>query len=320
MPTTRTHVPRKKKRTNIARLSNEPDMISLEHFPTWRGVVLNKKMYDAMEILKGLRNHPNAFRTVPHSRRPLTPANVQAAMAVLGRVPKNPNAMTYNEFWSRRANKRFRKSEKHQRTVDSPQYVSYKHQLTRLNTALGAALALYTRPGTPRAVGYDELVDLTDTIRNAITSSKSNKGLALYKVLLSPLAFEYIPRSFVRGPTSTRMDKPIIQELGRLRLVIAAALRAQAANPFYVGSPSELENAIASIRAATTPASVEREVFGKLLYQSRRDRTPSPPRRHPNVHPPRLQRQIGFRYANSPNSSRASTPRVIGGPGIPNRH
>lgn len=258
--------PLRKKRTNNTRLSNDPNLISFEHFPVWRGVVLNKKLYDALKIVKAVRNHPNTFRTVPHTRRPLTPANIQAAMAVVGRFPKNPNAMTYNAFGSRRAIKRYNKSEKYQHVVGSPQHTSFKAQLTRLHAAIASALQVYARPGTARAVGYHELVDLTDRIEAAVaTANERARTRAIWRVLINPVAFDfsYTP-PVARGPVSTRMDKPIIQELRRLRQAIAAAIYTYSAAPF-TSSADELDYSIALLRAATSPPAVERELFSKLL-------------------------------------------------------
>jgi hypothetical protein len=257
----------RKKRTNNTRLSNDPNLISFEHFPVWRGVVLNKKLYNAWEIVKAVRNHPNTFRTVPHSRRPLTPANIQAAMAVVGRLPKNPNAMTYNAFGSRRAIKRFNKSEKYQNVPGTPQHASFKAQLTRLHAAIASAIQVYARPGTARAVGYHELVDLTDRIEAAVATANARRRTdALWRVLIYPVAFKYMP-PVARGPVSTRMDKPIIQELRRLRQAIAAAIHTYSAAPF-TSSADELDYSIALLRAATSPAAVERELFSKLLRRT----------------------------------------------------
>ncbi len=97
----------RKKRANNTRLSNNVNHISLDHFPVWRGVTWNKKLYDAKEIVQALKKYPNAFTKVPHTQKPLTPNQVKAAMAVMGRVPVGNGGTRYTNYESRRAGKRW---------------------------------------------------------------------------------------------------------------------------------------------------------------------------------------------------------------------
>ena len=64
-------------------MSTEPNIISLEHFPTKRGVLLNKQLYDAAFMAK----HLKAGRTnIPHSRTKLTANQYQEIMEKTGKV------------------------------------------------------------------------------------------------------------------------------------------------------------------------------------------------------------------------------------------
>lgn len=248
-------------------MSNDIDLLSLERFPTWRGVMLNKKMYDALEIVKAVRHHPNTFRTVPHTRRPLTPANIQAAMAVVGRLPKNPNAMTYNAFESRTRAKRVNKAARHQTVPGTPQHTSFKHQIERLATAMAKALTAYARPGTRRSVGYHELVDLTAEIEAAVDSFQRDGGRAVQRVLVGPIMTW---RPSVRGsPTPAYLNSVMTKEIHRLRRAVTEAFRLYAAaGAGFYGSPGELEHVITVIGSAKTAAAIERALFARLLLNS----------------------------------------------------
>lgn len=87
-------------------MSNEPNMISLAHFPTKRGVMLNKKLYDAAQLSRLLKqSRSSQQRVVPHSRRPLTNAEIHEIMTKSGRVKRTGGSSSsnpYDAYMSRR--------------------------------------------------------------------------------------------------------------------------------------------------------------------------------------------------------------------------
>ena len=85
-------------------MSTEPDMISLEHFPSTRGVMLNTKLYNAATLARHLKT---GKKNVPHSRRQLTEAEYERIMHKAGRyrVP-HTDKLGYSQYHSRTAHKK----------------------------------------------------------------------------------------------------------------------------------------------------------------------------------------------------------------------
>ena len=63
-------------------MSQEPDIISLDHFPLKRGVMLNTKLYNAATLARHLKT---GRQNVPHSRRKLTPNEYHNIMHKAGK-------------------------------------------------------------------------------------------------------------------------------------------------------------------------------------------------------------------------------------------
>lgn len=83
----------------------DPDPISFEKFPLARGVWLNKKIYNSASLSKMLKA---GYSIVPHTRRRLTPDEIDSIMYSSGRRPKNhtmyadmPSVVTYEDYQSR---------------------------------------------------------------------------------------------------------------------------------------------------------------------------------------------------------------------------
>jgi hypothetical protein len=89
-------------------MSTEPDMISLEHFPSTRGVMLNTKLYNAATLARHLKT---GKKNVPHSRRQLTEAEYERIMHKAGRyhawnhVP-GTDKLQYSQYHPRTAHKK----------------------------------------------------------------------------------------------------------------------------------------------------------------------------------------------------------------------
>lgn len=90
-------------------MAPDADPISLDHFPMSRAVWLNKKIYNAAFLSRMLK----ADRyIVPHTRRRLTPDEINTIMFMSGRRHKDPtlfklpSTLSYDDYQSTRKSTR----------------------------------------------------------------------------------------------------------------------------------------------------------------------------------------------------------------------
>lgn len=89
------------------RMSKEPNVISLERFPISRGVLLDKKLYDAAQVSRMIA-HTGNYR-IPHSRRHMTQSELINIMYKAGRrlpIGDEIPHLSYSNFISKRQHSR----------------------------------------------------------------------------------------------------------------------------------------------------------------------------------------------------------------------
>ena len=96
----------RRSRATATTMSTEPDMISMEHFPSKRGVMLNTKLYNAATLARHLKT---GKVNVPHSRRKLTEAEYENIMRKAGRIlspTHSGDKRRYSKYLSRTSHKK----------------------------------------------------------------------------------------------------------------------------------------------------------------------------------------------------------------------
>lgn len=112
------------------KLSKEPDVISLEHFPISRGVLLNKKLYDAAKLSRMIARTGD-YR-IPHSRRHVTQSELINIMYKAGRRLPVGDESAHPDFKQKHEYSNFVSRRKHSRQTHEKGALQHTHTAAKV--------------------------------------------------------------------------------------------------------------------------------------------------------------------------------------------